>query len=63
MIQVIEGQKSLADKTGMCLKSINRAVKKLSEGGLIQKQGNTIVVEQKQYEEMKAMISEKMDME
>lgn len=63
MIQVIEGQKSLADKTGMCLKSINRAVKKLSEDGLIRKQGNTIIVEQKQYEEMKAMISEKMDME
>lgn len=51
---VKEGQKSLADKTGMCLKSINRAVKRLSEQGLIEKQ---------QYEEMKALISEKTDME
>lgn len=58
---VKEGQKSLADKTGMCLKSINRAVKTLSEQGLIWKQGNKILVEKRQYEEMKALISEKTD--
>ena len=40
---VKEGQKSLADKTGMCLKSINRAVKRLSEQGLIEKQGNKLL--------------------
>ena len=58
---VKEGQKSLADKTGMCLKSINRAVKTLSEQGLIRKQGNKILVEKQQYEKMKALISEKTD--
>lgn len=63
VLWVKEGQKSLADRTGMCLKSINRAVKKLSEEGLIRKQGNKILVEREQYEEMKAIISEKMDME
>ena len=57
------GQKSLADKTGMCLKSINRTVKRLSEQGLIEKQGNKLLVGKQQYEEMKALISEKTDME
>ena len=56
-------QKSLADKTGMCLKSINRTVKRLSEQGLIEKQGNKLLVGKQQYEEMKALISEKTDME
>ena len=60
---VKEGQKSLADKTGMCLKSINRAVKRLSEQGLIEKQGNKLLVGKQQCEEMKALISEKTDME
>ena len=60
---VKEGQKSLADKTGMCLKSIYRAVKRLSEQGLIEKQGNKLLVGKQQYEEMKALISEKTDME
>ena len=60
---VKEGQKSLADKTGMCLKSINRTVKRLSEQGLIEKQGNKLLVGKQQYEEMKALISEKTDME
>jgi CRP/FNR family cyclic AMP-dependent transcriptional regulator len=45
----------------MCLKSINRAVKTLSEQGLIRKQGNKILVEKQQYEKMKALISEKTD--
>lgn len=63
VLWVDEGQKSLADKTGMCLKSINRAVKKLSEQGLIQKQGNKILVDRKQYEKMRVAISEKMDIE
>ena len=60
---VKKGQKSLADKTGMCLKNINRAVKRLSEQGLIEKQGNKLLVGKQQYEEMKALISEKTDME
>ena len=60
---VKEGQKSLADKTGMCLKSISRAVKRLSEQGLIEKQGKKLLVGKQQYEEMKALISEKTDME
>lgn len=61
VLWVREGQKSLADKTGFCLKSVNRAVKKLSEQGLIEKQGNQIKINQEQYERMKAQIAEKLD--
>lgn len=63
ILWVKEGQKSLADKTGLCLKSVNRAVKKLSEEGLIQKCGQKLLVEKEQYEKMKVLISKKMDME
>ena len=50
-----------AEKSGCCLKSVNRAVKKLSEQGLIEKQGNQIKINQEQYERMKAQIAEKLD--
>ena len=63
VLWVREGQKSLADKTGFCLKSVNRAVKKLSEQGLIEKQGNQIKINQEQYERMKAQIAEKLDID
>ena len=63
VLWVREGQKSLADKTGFCLKSVNRAVKKLSERGLIEKQGNQIKINQEQYERMKAQIAEKLDID
>lgn len=63
VLWVKEGQKSLADKTGLCLKSVNRVIKKLTDEGMVQKRGNKLLIGQEQYEKLKAAISEKMDME
>lgn len=57
ILQVKGGQQGLSNSTGLCLKTINRAVKKLSEEGLIEKEGNKILVNRSQYERMKDMIS------
>ena len=45
--------RELSNSTGLCLKTINRSVKKLSEQGLITKEGNKILVDQSQYERLK----------
>lgn len=55
-------RQNLADETGLCIKSISRGVKKFMEEGLITKEGNQIVVDKKQYEGLKKMVSQKIDL-
>lgn len=50
-------RQDLSEKTGLCVKTINRAVKKLTEEGMISRQGNKIVMNREQYKKMDAMIS------
>ncbi len=57
------GQQGLSNSTGLCLKTINRSVKKLSEQGLITKEGNKILVDQSQYERLKEIISKIVTLE
>ncbi len=55
-------RQNLADETGLCIKSISRGVKKFMEDGLITKEGNQIMVDKKQYEGLKKMVSMKIDL-
>ena len=59
LLQVRGGQQGLSN----CLKTINRSVKKLSEQGLITKEGNKILVDQSQYERLKEIISKIVTLE
>lgn len=54
-------RQNLADETGLCVKSINRGVKKFLDDGLISKDGNQITINEKQYRGLKEMVSEKID--
>lgn len=46
-------RQSLAEESGLCVKTINRALRKLEEDGLVGKRGNRITINQEQYSKMK----------
>lgn len=50
-------RQELAEQTGLCVKTINRSVKKLEEELLISRRGNKIFMNEEQYLEMKSRIS------
>ena len=49
-------RQSLSDATGLCVKTINRAVKKFSEDAVISKNGRQIVIDQNQYLRLKSIV-------
>ena len=55
-----ESRQNLADETGLCLKSISRAIKKFQSDQLITKKGNQIWLDKKQYEGLKKTVDEKL---
>ena len=55
-----ESRQNLADETGLCLKSISRAIKKFQSDQLITKKGNQIWIDKKQYEGLKKTVDEKL---
>lgn len=62
ILYVKGGRQSLADETGLCVKSISRGVKKFLEEGLITKEGNQIMIDEGQYEGLKEIVSQKVDL-
>lgn len=54
-------RKDLSNSTGLCIKTINRCVKKMEEDGYISREGRTIVIDQEQYGKIKAVVAEKID--
>lgn len=54
-------RQELAEQAGMCVKTINRAVKKLEEQDLISRKGNKIVITKEQYQKMDKMVSKMID--
>lgn len=61
LLQVKGSRQNLADETGLCVKSITRAVKKFNDEGLITKEGNRIMIDKEQYEGLKDVVAEKID--
>ena len=55
-----ESRQNMADETGLCLKSISRAIKKFQADQLIAKKGNQICIDRKQYERLKRIVDEKI---
>lgn len=61
ILRVRGGRQDLSNATGLCIKTINRAVKKLADNGLISKEGNKILIHQEQYEKLKEIIASVME--
>lgn len=61
ILYVRGGRQDLADETGLCIKSISRAVKKFKDEGLITKEGNQITIDKIQYEGLKEIVAQKID--
>lgn len=57
VLQVKGGQQGLSNSTGLCLKTINRSIKKMAAEGLVTKEGNKIFVDRQQYEKLQEIIS------
>ena len=58
-VLVLSGERQeLADFTGLCLKTISRSVQKFKTQGLLTKQGNKIMIDHKQYLQLKEIVSE-----
>ncbi len=51
----------LSEETGLCVKTINRAIKKFEEENLITRQGNKILVHEEQYKKLKEIVSKIID--
>lgn len=55
-------RQQISDETGLSIKTINRALRKMSEDGLLVIKGRQIIVNRSQYERMKEETAEKIDM-
>lgn len=51
-------RKELAEQLGISIKTVNRAMKKFQEVGLITRNGHGIVIHKAQYEKMKEMVTD-----
>lgn len=63
VLRVSDSRQALASETGLCLKSISRSVKKFLEDGLISKEGNRIIIGRQQYEDLRALVGLKIDLD
>lgn len=51
-------RQELSDFTGLCVKTVTRAIKRFKEDGMVTVSGNNIIINNEQYLRMKKMVSE-----
>lgn len=51
-------RQELSDFTGLCVKTINRSIKKFKDNGMILTQGRYIMINEEQYHQMEEMIAD-----
>lgn len=61
-LEISAGRQSLADETGLCLRSVNRSIKKFYDEGLITKKGQKILISKEQYLELCKIVEKKIDL-
>lgn len=61
LLYVDSTRQELAEASGLCVKTVNRAVKKFQENGWITKIGNKFTINEKQYHELNKSISQLID--
>lgn len=62
-LELRESRQDLASATGLCVKSVNRGVKKFLDNGMISKEGTRISVNRKQYEALRESLSQKVQLD
>lgn len=60
-LQLTETRQRIAEESGLCVKTVNRSVKKLEEDGLIKRVGNRILITREQYHSMKDVVGQIID--
>ena len=50
-------RKELSDSTGLCLKTINRSIKKFCESGMVTQSGRDLIMDQEQYMKLKDIVT------
>lgn len=63
LLHIQESRQRLADESGLCVKSVNRGVKKFLGDGLISKEGTKITVSREQYHRLRAFLSQKVQLD
>lgn len=56
------GRQDIADATGMCVKTVNRAINQFEEIGFITKEKRKVTVNREQYERLKEIVSKKLEL-
>ena len=62
-LYIKSGQQSIANATGLCLKTINRTVRKFTEEGLITRNGNAMQIDENQFQKLQNIVSAVMESE
>ncbi|MGO5051749.1 Crp/Fnr family transcriptional regulator [Lachnospiraceae bacterium LCP25S3_G4] len=57
LLTIMSTRVELSEETGLCVKTINRSVKKFEEEKLITRDGNKIMIDAKQYKQLQAIVS------
>lgn len=50
-------RKELSDSTGLCLKTINRAIKKFCDNGMVTQDGRDLIINEEQYTKLKDVVT------
>jgi len=61
ILTISETRQEIAEESGLCVKTVNRAVKKLEDDKIICRNGNKIIISKEQYLKMQQMVSEIID--
>lgn len=56
ILKVTQTRTELSENTGLCVKTVNRSIKKFEEDGLVGREGNKIIIEETQYKRLKELI-------
>lgn len=54
-------RQELSDATGLCIKTINRAIKRFTDEGIIGREKTTLVITRENYKRLKALVNEVID--
>ena len=57
VLRMSGNRKSLSDSTGLCLKTVNRGIKKFCESGYVTQDGRDLVMDQAQYLKLKGIVT------
>ncbi|MGN0351277.1 MAG: Crp/Fnr family transcriptional regulator [Roseburia sp.] len=61
ILKVTQTRTELSENTGLCVKTVNRSIKKFEEEKMVGRDGSKITINEEQYEKLKALVRETID--